>query len=329
MKILYLTLKRNSIRTHYKSWHQALRRYCDLDIRYREVKTKEYWKYFQKMLKYPSDLRAFIKDKQKRALHPAIRLDIVNNNYDFLITDFPYMFFTEPYSKIKIPKICIVEDTGNAVNTNYIKKISECGFDALFCRYRQEFLKYQKSYVNKFNKLEWLPWGVNLDIFKDYGLEKEYDVTMAGYHFPPYYYYRYMAFDILEDKKYFTELPHLGYFEKEDGVYGEDYAKFLNKSKISITCGMVYNRPVMKFYEIPASRTLLVANMFKELSELGFKHNENMVVMDLDNLDKQMKDLIADDDMRNEITDNGYKFVRENHSVDIRAKQFIEELKSW
>jgi hypothetical protein len=64
------------------------------------------------MLKYPSDLRAFIKDKQKRALHPAIRLDIVNNNYDFLITDFPYMFFTEPYSKIKIPKICIVEDTG-------------------------------------------------------------------------------------------------------------------------------------------------------------------------------------------------------------------------
>jgi spore maturation protein CgeB len=85
----------------------------------------------------------------------------------------------------------------------------------------------------------------------------------------------------------------------------------------------------MKFFEIPAVRTLLFSNMFDDLKDLGFKDGENMVAADIGNIDKQLRNLLADDVMIKEITENGYNFIRKNHTNEIRAKQFVEDLQSW
>lgn len=332
MKILLLTLneEKMTIRSHYINWHKDLSKFSELNIRERSIGETTFWNWGKRMLKNPHNLRTVMRDKSSRMLYPLIKIDDVNNKFDWVITDFSYAFFTEEWDKIKIPKAMILEDCCDGLPHLQVKKAVDNKFDVLFCRYKREFFKYQKEYADKFADVKWLPHSVNTDMFKDYNLEKKYDVTMTGYHFPPIYYYRDMIFDVIEDKEYFTELKHKGYNKRNGGIYGDDYAKFLNQSKISITCGMIYNRPVMKFFEIPATRTLLMSNYFPELNELGFKDGENMIaIRDIEKVDKQIRDVLNDDDMRKEITDNGYDFIRKNHSGEVRAKQFIEQLENY
>jgi hypothetical protein len=325
MKILLLTINQDkSVLAHFNYWYEALGKVCDLTVRKRDFIS------LPKAIKNPNNIVPFIRDTKKRTMSPLIKLENVNNNYDVVITDHSYAFYTEEWNKIKIPKIMIIEDSSNGPINKQIRASIKCKFDVLFCRYRQEFFKYQKSYADKFAAVRWLPHAVNLDVFKDYGLEKKYDVTMTGYHFPPYYHWRDLMFDEIEDKEYFTELRHLGYNKETKGsVNGVEFAKFLNQSKISISCGLIFNRLVMKFFEIPAVRTLLFSNMFDDMRDLGFKDGENMVVADIGNIDKQLRNLLADNDMIKEISNNGYEFITKNHSNEIRAKQFIEDLQAW
>lgn len=340
VKILWLTIKHvdsagknANIRSHFDNWYLDLAKYCDINFRIRDITQKSARSFFDTHINSSlsssvASVPQIIRDtKSNVRFYPAIRLDNVNQKYDWLITDFSYAFLTEDWDKIKIPKAMIIEDSNSGLPSIQMEKAVNQKFDIVFCRYKREFYKYQKEYLKKFHDIKWLPWSVGLDMFKDYGLEKKYDVTMTGFHNIPFYHYRDMVFDEIGDKEYFTELKHYGYTKKKESVYGVDYAKFLNQSKISCTGGMVYNRPVMKFYEIPASRCLLASNTFEELEELGFKDGENMVVYNYRNIDKQMKNLLADNAMRQEITDNGYNFIRKYHSGEVRAQQFIKELK--
>jgi hypothetical protein len=324
MKILLLTINQdNSVLKHFNYWYESLGKVCDLTI------IKRDFLHLPAAINNPNKVPPFIRDTKKRTMYPLIKLSQVNNNYDVVITDHSYAFYTEDWNKITIPKIMIIEDSANGPIDKQIKASIDCKFDILLCRYRQEFFKYHKKYIDKFANIRWFPHAYNTDVFKDYGLDKKYDVTMTGYHFPPHYYWRDLMFDEIEDKEYFTTLKHYGYQITKDTVTGEEYARFLNQSKISITCGLIFNRVVMKFFEIPAVRTLLFSNMFDDLKDLGFKDGENMVAADIGNIDKQLRNLLADDVMIKEITENGYNFIRKNHTNEIRAKQFVEDLQSW
>lgn len=325
MKILLLTINQDkSVLAHFNYWYEALGKVCDLKIIKRDFVS------LPAAINNPQKIVPFIRDTKKRTMYPLIKLENVNNNFDVVICDHSYAFYTEDWHKIKIPKVMLIEDSSGGPVDKVVRKSIECKFDLLLCRYRQEFFKYHKTKVDKFAKIKWFPHAYNTEVFKDYGLEKKYDVTMTGYHFPPYYYYRDLIFDEIEDKDYFKELKHVGYDKETKGsVNGVDFAKFLNQSKISISCGLIFNRAVMKFFEIPAVKTLLFSNMFDDLKDLGFKDGENMVVADIGNIDKQLRNLLADEDMIKEISENGYNFIREKHTNEIRAKQFIKELEEW
>ena len=80
----------------------------------------------------------------------------------------------------------------------------------------------------------------------------------------------------------------------------------------------------MKYFEIPASKSLLVSNFFDELGDLGFIPDENMVAIDYENLDSQMKRLRTSYES---IAQKGYDLIREKHSTIARAKELIEWLR--
>jgi hypothetical protein len=195
----------NSVLTHFNYWYEALGKVCDLNIIKRDFLE------LPQAIMNPNKVPPFIRDTKKRTMYPLIKLSQVNNKYDVVITDHSYAFYTEDWNKIKIPKIMIIEDSANGPIDKQIKASIDCKFDVLFCRYRQEFFKYHKKHADKFAVIRWFPHAFNTDVFKDYGLDKKYDVTMTGYHFPPHYYWRDLMFDEIEDKEYFTELKHYGY----------------------------------------------------------------------------------------------------------------------
>jgi len=70
---------------------------------------------------------------------------------------------------------------------------------------------------------------------------------------------------------------------------GKDYVKVLNESKIGITCSSIYNYPLMKFMEFPVCGTLLCADYFPELKEMGYILEENMIELNLNSLEQNLK----------------------------------------
>lgn len=82
----------------------------------------------------------------------------------------------------------------------------------------------------------------------------------------------------------------------------------------------------MKYFEISACRTLLIADWFDELASLGFKDNVNMIKLNLRKLKEQVEYWLTHDKEREEIAKAGEILIQQRHTVDIRARKFIEHL---
>jgi spore maturation protein CgeB len=82
----------------------------------------------------------------------------------------------------------------------------------------------------------------------------------------------------------------------------------------------------MKYFEIPACRTLLIADWFDELGSLGFKDHVNMVKLNKRKLKEQVEYWFTHDKEREEIAKAGEILIQQRHSVDIRARELIEHL---
>lgn len=315
MKILYLTIDRTKmIVSHFENWHKDLSSIADVDFVIRNIGKHKTGRWANLSMARKIDT-------------PSLLHDVDVSKYDWIITDSNFGFVTENWNDIKIPKAMIIEDCHSPGNIdNQMELATRQKIDIIFYRYKEAFLTYQKKHLNKFD-CRWLPFSVNLEMFKDYGLDKNYDVTMTGWHFPSHYPYRHRAFKLLKDKEYFTEIKRPSEnITIKNFPFDSDYAQILNQSKISITGGSIYKQSMMKYFEYPACRCLLVSNWFRDLEELGFRDGVNMVVTDYDRLDEQIKILLADDDRRKELTDNGYKFIRSYHSGQVRAKQLLLQL---
>ncbi len=318
MKILYLTIDRsNMVVTHFEGWHKDIAEAADVDFIRKPIQgyTAGRWA----KLVMTGELQC------EEVILPF--LEKTGKTYDWIVTDSNFGFINERWNDIKIPKAMIIEDVHPGNSTLQMEWAMKQKWDILFYRYKQGFHTYQNEYLDKFD-CRWLPHSVDTDMFKDYKQPKSRDVIMIGWHFEEHYPYRQRAFEILKDKEYFTDIqrPNEDVNGTKDWPINTDFAMVLNESKITITGGLKHNYPVMKFLEIPACKSLLFSNYFADLKGMGFKPDVNMIEMNLDDLESQTEKLLADDDFRNEITNNGYNFVRENHTGQTRAKQLLEEL---
>ena len=200
------------------------------------------------------------------------------------------------------------------------------GIKNIFHRFNFSFHKLHPNARRDF-KCFWLPHSVNINKFKDLN-NKRYGVLHVGVFPKLYYPYRANSVEQLNSKSYFKFIRR----PKEDGnrsnkwPIDEEYIEVINKAKICITGGSIFNAPVQKYIEIPAVKTLLMSNWFADLGLLGFRDGYNMVAYNKENLVKRVEGLLKDKNMLNGIATNGLKLIHEKHTSTIRAEQFINNI---
>ncbi|TMV53022.1 glycosyltransferase family 1 protein [Paenibacillus mesophilus] len=201
--------------------------------------------------------------------------------------------------------------------------------DLVFSYYRDGFLNEYPEFAKKFR---WLPHHAYTPMFKDYALPKTIDFLLMGSLSPIYPLRNKIARD-MRDVPGFVHHEHPGYrlFSKEEQQHlpiKQNYAKEINRARIFLTDGSMYNYPVAKYFEVPACNTLLLASGARELTDLGFIDKQNFVaVTEADFYDKAMH-YLHKEDKRIEIALKGHRLVAEHHSTEIRVGQFIDYIRS-
>ncbi|WP_079527458.1 glycosyltransferase [Halobacillus hunanensis] len=230
-------------------------------------------------------------------------------------------------STTNIPTGLFVNDVHRLTNLrrNFITKNK---IDYLFTIVRD---KFTETYPEFKNKMEWFPHFVNTEICKDYGLEKEINLLMMGAVNDNFYPLRRDIVEAYKGNEEFVYHDHPGYrhFNKQDErqhLIGDSYAREINRAKIFLTTPSILNYPVIKYFEVLACRTLLLAPTFKELEDLGFIPWVHFVPIDETNFEEQAAYYLANETERETIADQGYDFIRQKHSLTVRTKQLVDRL---
>ncbi|SDC38998.1 Glycosyl transferases group 1 [Shouchella lonarensis] len=246
-------------------------------------------------------------------------------------------------AQTKIAKGCFVIDahTNEALRAAYFK---DNRIDLIFSVGKHAFLTAFPRFKKKFR---WLPWAINPKVFYDRKQKKEMMLLLMGLVHTPTaankgyktpakgkYAFRDHVLSVFRDHPDFFYIPHPGHLtDKEKGMMNENYAKAINRAHIFFTCGAriprVGSYPVQKFFEVPASKTLLLAESNRDIEELGFVNGVNYVACTTDNVYKKARYYMKNPAERIKITEAGYKFIHKKHTNDVRAKQFVEMVKDF
>ncbi|MBG9536981.1 hypothetical protein ABE42_41550 [Bacillus thuringiensis] len=193
------------------------------------------------------------------------------------------------------------------------------------------FVHYRDAFKNNYNefidRMIWFPHYINPEIFKNYNQPKSIDFLMMGCVYPDIYPLRDKILNTLHSKENFTYYSHPGYqassYDEKSHIVGKRYAKEINRAKIFFTCDSIYHYPLMKYYEVLASNTLLLAPDSKELQDLGFIPNVHFISINEDNfMELGERFLKSYETLGKRITENGYKMIHKYHTVEQRAIYF-------
>ncbi|WP_130858696.1 glycosyltransferase [Gracilibacillus phocaeensis] len=197
----------------------------------------------------------------------------------------------------------------------------------IFTYYRDKFLQWYPEFSEQ---MHWLPHHAHSDIYCDYHQNKDIDVLMMGSLLEDYYPLRVLMQKRLDRRPGFVYHSHPGYRnvqQQENNVYvGTSYAKELNRAKISLTCDSVFKYPLMKYFEITACNTLLLAPYSKELGDLGFIPGVNFVSINEQDFEEKMDYYLENEAERQMIAHNGMYLSQHRHSTKQRAQDFLDEV---
>ncbi|MFP3886607.1 glycosyltransferase [Priestia filamentosa] len=256
--------------------------------------------------------------------------------------DIAYGFALSPYitglNEIDIPKGCLVIDAHFSPPTR-TKYIEDAKINLIFSITKETFLKTYPMYDDKFR---WWPFSINPSIFKDHQLQKDVDFLLMGqvfdrtgkspnrtHTYSGKYPFREEVLSQMRDVEGFTYHPHPGHNAGNSSLVNEKYAMQLNRSKIFFTCGSKFQYPVLKFFEAPACKSLLLAEPVNDIADLGFKDGVHYIACDHTNVYEKAMYYINNDKERETVTDAGYRFLHRYHTDEERAKQFVQYLQEY
>ncbi|WP_270181668.1 glycosyltransferase [Alkalihalobacillus sp. CinArs1] len=202
--------------------------------------------------------------------------------------------------------------------------IEKGNVSVIFAHYRDAFLKWYPEFQDRFI---WFPHHVDTSIFKDYKLGKSTDYLMLGALFPSFYPLRASMYNQLKATTNFKYYEHPGYKRIGKGhLAGEAYAMELNRAKMFFTCDSIYHYPVLKYFEVPACNSLLLASSSKELTDLGFVDGKTFVAVHEQNVLQKASYYLKHEKERLQIARAGHQMVIANHSTSKRADELMEHI---
>lgn len=256
---------------------------------------------------------------------------VIENHNNILITDVFPNFFDNNTSNTK--KFILADDVHK-----YIEIKKEPGyydkFDYILCTYKKP---YQIMYPEiDTSKILWCPHAYTQDYILPFNNEPKNKILLSGAMGSVYPMRKYI-YQLYQDKQSgFSEkisyLRHPGYKNFGNTTHrfkiGKSYAKILNEHICCFTDCSTYGYIVSKYFEIPATGSLLLALKPENdsLESLGFIENIHYISCTKDNI-KEKIDWILNPSNRNQVNEirkNGMDMVRNNHSIKKRAI-FINE----
>ena len=218
-----------------------------------------------------------------------------------------------PVPQYKCPSPSIYWCSDSHLGIEYrLNKAKE--FDVVFLTI-QKHIPIFKEHLGH-NRVYWLPHAGEPTCYKPESIVKKYDVCFVGY-LPTEE--RIVLLDRL-----FKEFPNFWYGQR----FFEEASHIYSMSKIAFNCS-VADEANMRAFEIPLSGTLLLTDYSRELVELGFKDNVNVVFYsDEKEMVDKVRFFLKEDVVREKIAKAGYELVLKQHTYLDRAKKIMEIVRS-
>lgn len=245
--------------------------------------------------------------------------------FDLLVTyGLRYSMPFENIGDVKIKKAHIVIDLfpphsggyKGGMHTRYKKFLEKNKYDGFFYRQRcqADFLKE----IGATSPSYWLPFSVDVDVYKKMKLSKKYDVLTSST----------IRSDVYPNRKKVNKLViEMKLKAVTKRVVHQQYIRAINQAKICIISTNVFNSPNMKFTEFTSCGSFVLADKPADMEELGFKDGEHLVIYkDFKDLEDKIKYYLQHEKERERIALNGMKFTRKNHNNVLRVNEFTEKI---
>jgi spore maturation protein CgeB len=238
--------------------------------------------------------------------------------------------------KIRIRKAFILNKEYKNLDQklNFIRKNR---FSAAFTVHHK-FQEYAEKTNTKFYQL---PFAANESVFKDYGEEKKIDIGFSGnmFNYGVYKKTNIMGKEFQNIREnIFNELQKTKYkdlniwWNSNSGnfLYGTEYGRLINSAKIWLNTPSAIQIIGTRFYEVIASKTLLLCRESEQAyKDLGFKGGETCVFFnsDLTDLEEKIFYYLKNQNEREHITSNAYNMFLKNHTWKHRARFVIDKIR--
>lgn len=171
---------------------------------------------------------------------------------------------------------------------------------------------------NVCERVHFLPFSVNTNIYKNLNLRKTSDVLIAFTIRDDVYPNRSKLKGILKKMKVSKMAGRPIRYKLVEAI---------NKCKIIITSNNKWNSVSMRYTETLASGGFLLTDKPGDLDILGYVDKRHLVVYkDFGDFRDKIKYYLKNDKERNKIAKQGMNFVRANHSCKIRVEEFTKIL---
>ena len=238
------------------------------------------------------------------------------------------------YNKIPYLKVLRYNEMWNRSWTK--KEILESGTHLVICHHMNDLREFEKMDLKLNNGqnvvYKYIAHCAEHQIFKDYNMEKKYDIMLGGCLSPEYYPLRSRFIKILGkmSSKYKTYLhKHPGYDlqDAHTNKYLIEFAQAINQSKLVLSCASKFNYRLGKYVEVPACGSVLVAD--KPYDE--HDNYDYMITINNDMTDNEIENILVkyleDEKIYEEKRKKGLEFSKDYTQLNYAKKLYnnIEE----
>lgn len=209
--------------------------------------------------------------------------------------------------------------------------VEENGVQGVIFHHQNDLLRYPEWTRPGSIWVRHIPHCADPAVYRDYGLEKDIDVLVAGnmsqYYYPFRNRLRRLATQVLRKRGYrVVVLPHPGYQlpPKEGAVVGEAFARMLNRAKVAFTCSMRHNYALAKYSEIALCRTLPVGDIPGERQEFFQRTVLQVEPWMLDEeIQRTVEEVLDNPERLKKLTDEAYDLTLQHFSMGVYAELFV------
>jgi len=204
-------------------------------------------------------------------------------------------------------------------------------FDTILTPYAYVFDNFYPQ-LAKIKQLAWIPHSASPDFMLPYNPQPENAILLSGcleYYYP----FRQLMKRLHEEGSYpIAYHHHPGYGSDfdyaSDGDIGKGYAARINSYRVGFTDSTLYRYVVAKYFEIPATGALLLADdaVAGQLKELGMFQYRHYLPVSTNDLEEKLQYVLNEKNHQelDEIRKRGQGLIRERHKTSDRARLIDE-----